>query len=55
MPVYSIEMLQIQRIMAESRGTMGSAQDLSFLQADNELRTFGKETGGQAYFPRFNG
>ena len=44
-PVYSIEMLQIQRIMAESRGTMGSSQDLTFLQADNELRTFGKETG----------
>ena len=24
-------------------------------QADNELRTFAKETGGAAYFPKFQG
>jgi VWFA-related protein len=54
-PIYSIEMLQIQRIMAEASGRMGASQDLTFLQADNELKTFGKETGGQAFFPRFNG
>ncbi len=52
-PIYSIEMLQIQRIMAEATGAMSSSQDLTFLQADNELKTFGKETGGQAFFPRF--
>jgi Ca-activated chloride channel homolog len=52
-PVYSIEMLQIQRIMAESR--MSATQNLDFLQADNELKTFAKETGGQAFFPRFQG
>jgi VWFA-related protein len=52
-PVYSIEMLQIQRIMAE--GSMGAIQNLDFLQGDNELKTFAKETGGQAYFPRFQG
>ena len=28
---------------------------MDFLQADNELRTFAKETGGAAYFPRFQG
>jgi len=54
-PIYSIEMLQIQRIMAESQGRMGATQELDFLQADNELKTFGKETGGQAFFPRFQG
>jgi Ca-activated chloride channel homolog len=54
-PIYSIEMLQIQRIMAESSGRMGATQELDFLQADNELKTFGKETGGQAFFPRFQG
>ena len=48
-PVYSIEMLQVERIMAE--GSMGPLQNLDFLQADNELKTFAKETGGQAYFP----
>jgi VWFA-related protein len=54
-PVYSIEMLQIERIMAEASGRMGASQELDFLQADNELRTFAKETGGQAFFPRFVG
>jgi Ca-activated chloride channel family protein len=52
-PVYSIEMLQVERIMAE--GSMGAIQNLDFLQGDNELKTFAKETGGQAFFPRFTG
>ncbi len=52
-PVYAIEMLQLQRIMAEGR--MGAIQNLDFLQGDNELKTFAKETGGQAFFPRFQG
>jgi hypothetical protein len=34
---------------------MGSIARLDFLQADNQLRTFTKETGGQAFFPRFYG
>jgi VWFA-related protein len=52
-PVYSIETLQVMRIQAEASGRMGASSELSFLQADNELRTFAKETGGQAFFPRF--
>ena len=28
---------------------------MDFLQADNQLRTFSKETGGLAFFPRFFG
>lgn len=48
-PVYAIEMLQIQRLMSN----MSGGQELAFLQGDNELRTFAKETGGQAFFPRF--
>jgi VWFA-related protein len=54
-PIYSIEMLQIERIMAEASGAMGASSELTFLQADNELKTFAKETGGQAFFPRFTG
>jgi len=54
-PVYSIEMLQIERLMAESAGMLGPLATLDFLQGDNELRTFAKETGGQAFFPRFTG
>jgi Ca-activated chloride channel family protein len=52
-PIYSIEMLQVERMMAE--GYMGPIQNLDFLQGDNELKTFAKETGGQAFFPRFIG
>jgi Ca-activated chloride channel homolog len=52
-PVYSIEMLQVERMMAESSGALGAIDNLDFLQGDNELRTFAKETAGQAFFPRF--
>lgn len=51
-PIYSISILQIARLLAESNG-MSPAADLTFLQADNEMRTFAKETGGLAFFPRF--
>ena len=34
---------------------MGPIARLDFLQADNQLKTFSKETGGQAFFPRFMG
>jgi len=50
-PIYAVSMLQAMRIMAESR--MGPIQQLDFLQADNEMKTFARETGGQSYFPRF--
>jgi len=50
-PVYSIGILQLARTMAEARG----ANTIDFLQGDNELKTFAKETGGQAFFPRFPG
>jgi Ca-activated chloride channel homolog len=51
-PVYTISTLQISRIMAESYGMSPMAQ-MDFLQADNEMRTFSKETGGLSFFPRF--
>jgi Ca-activated chloride channel homolog len=52
-PIYALSMLQAMRIMAEQR--MGPIQQLDFLQADNEMKTFASETGGQAFFPRFFG
>jgi len=48
-PVYPIGILQLTRTILEARG----ANMIDFLQGDNELRTFAKETGGQAFFPRF--
>jgi VWFA-related protein len=43
---------------AMTEGGMGmrrQMQDISFLQADNEMRTFASITGGASYFPRFQG
>lgn len=54
-PVYVIGLLQTARELADARGGMGAIQRLDFLQADNAMRTFSKETGGQAFFPRFLG
>lgn len=52
-PVYGMSILQALREMADARGAMGPIQRLDFLQADNQVRTFAKETGGMAFFPRF--
>ena len=54
-PIYAIGLMQALREMLDSAGMMGPIGRMDFLQADNELRTFAKETGGQAYFPRFEG
>jgi Ca-activated chloride channel homolog len=52
-PVYAIGLMQALRIMAEGR--MSGMQEMDFLQADNQMKTFASETGGQAFFPRFMG
>jgi Ca-activated chloride channel homolog len=52
-PVYSLGTMQAMREWYDSRNAMGGIARLEFLQADNQLRTFAKETGGQAWFPRF--
>jgi VWFA-related protein len=55
-PIYTISILQIARIMLESRNGMGAQMmNMDFLQADNEMKTFSKETGGLSFFPRFTG
>ena len=44
------------RAMTEGRGGMRSQmRDMDYLQADNEMRTFAKLTGGTSFFPRFSG
>ena len=55
MPIYGIGLLQTLRELIDARGGMGAIQRMDFLQADNEMRTFAKETGGAAFFPRFQG
>jgi VWFA-related protein len=54
-PIYAIGMMQTIREMMDARGMMGPLARMDFLQADNQMRTFAKETGGQAFFPRFYG
>ena len=54
-PIYAIGLMQTLRELLDAYGYMGSIARLDFLQADNQLRTFAKETGGQAFFPRFYG
>ena len=44
---------QAFRLYLEGHGYLGPLANLDFLQADNQLRTFAKMTGGRAYFPRF--
>ena len=44
------------RAMIEGRGGMsGQMSDMNYLQADNEMRTFAKLTGGMWFNPRFAG
>ncbi|HEY7211615.1 MAG TPA: VWA domain-containing protein [Bryobacteraceae bacterium] len=53
-PIYTISILQIARMSLEGAAGMGAAiQNMDFLQADNEMRTFSKESGGLSFFPRF--
>jgi Ca-activated chloride channel family protein len=54
-PIYAIGLMQALREWYDARGMMGPIARLDFLQADNTLRTFAKETGGMAFLPRFYG
>jgi len=54
-PIYALGTLQALREWYDSRGMLGPLARLDFLQADNQLRTFARETGGYAWFPRFFG
>ncbi|MCZ2155571.1 MAG: VWA domain-containing protein [Bryobacterales bacterium] len=54
-PIYAIGLMQWIREYMDSRGYMGPIARMDFLQADNQMRTFAKESGGQSFFPRFYG
>jgi len=54
-PIYAIGLMQMLRELMDAGGRMGSARNMDFLQADNEMRTFAKESGGLSFFPRFQG
>jgi VWFA-related protein len=52
-PIYAMSIGQVTRIMNEGR--MGAITNMDYLQADNALKTFAADSGGKAYFPRFDG
>ena len=54
-PIYAIGTGQAARLWYEGRNYMGSEAGIGFLQADNQLRTFARYSGGRAYLPRFEG
>lgn len=52
--IYPISTGQAYLIWAEANG-MGQMRQMDYLQADNQMNTFAKLTGGQWYHPRFEG
>ncbi len=53
--VHAIGLGQMLKELLDARGFASGATRIGWLQADNQLRTFTKETGGFSFFPRFYG
>jgi Ca-activated chloride channel family protein len=53
--IYCIGMAGLAREIFDARGYFGGEARLTFLQADNQLNTFARRTGGKAWFPKFMG
>ena len=52
--IFTISTGGLARLYAEDQGMgMAGPQELTFLQADNQMRTFARLTGGMSFFPRF--
>ncbi len=53
--IFSVGTGQAARITGNARSGMFGPKEIDYLQADNQLTTFARMTGGQAFFPRFEG
>jgi len=53
--IYAVSIGWQWREYLESHGYAGGMQQIDWLQADNQLKTFATLTGGRAYYPRFEG
>ena len=53
--IFAIGTGQLVRELADARGRMGGITRMDYLQADNQMKTFAQMTGGQAFFPMFQG
>ncbi len=53
--IYAISIGRWLREWLDAHGYAGGIQMTDWLQADNQMNTFARLTGGRAYFPRFEG
>ncbi|HEY4046890.1 MAG TPA: VWA domain-containing protein [Acidobacteriaceae bacterium] len=53
--IFSIGTGQAARLTGNARGGMFGPHEIDYLQADNQLSTFARMTGGNSFFPRFEG
>jgi VWFA-related protein len=49
--IFTVGTGQAARLMSN----MGGAREIDYLQADNQMSTFARMTGGMSFFPRFTG
>ncbi len=54
-PIYAMSIGQLTREMRDAAGMMGPITRMDYLQADNALKVFTTDSGGKAYYPRFEG
>ena len=53
--IYTVSTGGLARELTDARGGMGGMARMDYLQADNQMRTISAMTGGQSYFPIFQG
>ena len=53
--IFSVGTGQAARITGNARTGMFGPKEIDYLQADNQMSTFARMTGGQSFFPRFAG
>jgi VWFA-related protein len=53
--IFSVGTGQAARITGNARTGMFGPKEIDYLQADNQMSTFARMTGGMSFFPRFSG
>jgi VWFA-related protein len=54
--IFTVSTGAVSRLMSEGRGGFnGQLRDMDYLQADNQMQTFARMTGGMFFAPRFIG
>jgi VWFA-related protein len=53
--IFTLSTGEFARNMADARGAMNGPRGMDYLQADNEMQTFARMTGGMWFHPTFEG